>query len=82
MKLQMIMIQASSGYLTLFNPSSTTYVKHFIATTNTMYNATSDFSIMLLLAGYGNTTCSKCCTDLKCLVVTLMMVQYLMYGIK
>jgi len=43
----------TSGTLTLFNPSSTTYVKHFIATTNKTSNTYSgnDYS-----AGYGNTT--------------------------
>jgi len=43
-----------SGTLQLFNPSSTTYVKHFIANTNT---ATGDpGSYNNYVAGYGNTT--------------------------
>jgi hypothetical protein len=42
-----------SGTLTIFNPSSTTYVKHFIGVTNTLG---SDFSLGLHTAGYGNTT--------------------------
>ena len=42
------------GTLTLFNPSSTTYVKHFIATTNVL--AGNDSSINSFVAGYGNTT--------------------------
>jgi len=42
------------GYLSLFNPSSTTYVKHFISNTNTYNN--SDFSTNVFCAGYGNTT--------------------------
>jgi hypothetical protein len=42
-----------SGTLTLFNPSSTTYVKHFIATLN-IYDGT--YSTELFTAGYGNTT--------------------------
>jgi hypothetical protein len=44
----------SSGTLTLFNPSSTTYVKHFISRFNnsTFDNYTWDSHI----AGYGNTT--------------------------
>jgi hypothetical protein len=41
------------GYLTIFNPSSTTYVKHFISTTN---NIKSTFCINSFIAGYGNTT--------------------------
>ena len=43
-----------SGTLTLFNPSSTTYVKHFISNTNS-YDG-NDFSINSFIAGYGNTT--------------------------
>ena len=43
-----------SGSLTLFNPSSTTYVKHFIATAN-QYHA-SDYSQNSFIGGYGNTT--------------------------
>jgi len=43
-----------AGSLTLFNPASTTYVKHFIARTQYYYEA--NFSIDALTAGYGNTT--------------------------
>ena len=42
------------GYLQLFNPSSTTYVKHFIALTQT--NANDSYSTASFIAGYGNTT--------------------------
>jgi len=42
------------GTIQLFNPSSTTYVKHFIATVN---NSTyDDQSVETFIAGYGNTT--------------------------
>jgi hypothetical protein len=43
-----------SGSLTLFNPASTTYVKHFISDTNQVGG--SDYSARVLMAGYGNTT--------------------------
>jgi hypothetical protein len=43
-----------SGSLTLFNPSSTTYVKHFISNTNTYRDF--DASHNAFVAGYGNTT--------------------------
>jgi hypothetical protein len=46
--------QSISGTLQLFNPSSTTYVKHFISNTNTAQ--VIDYSINNLNAGYGNTT--------------------------
>ena len=46
--------QSGSGYLHLFNPSSTTFVKHFIARfQHYMY---VDFSQEYYTAGYGNTT--------------------------
>ena len=43
-----------NGNLFLFSPSSSVFVKHFIATTN--YNEASDYSINAFIAGYGNTT--------------------------
>ena len=46
--------QNSSGFLHLFDPSSTTFVKHFIARTSD-YNA-NDYSIDSYISGYGNTT--------------------------
>jgi hypothetical protein len=46
--------ESCSGTLTLFNPSSTVYVKHFITNTN-LYQY-DNFSINTYVAGYGNTT--------------------------
>jgi hypothetical protein len=46
--------QAFNGTLTLFNPSSTTYVKHFIANGNN--SQPSDYTQEGFVAGYGNTT--------------------------
>jgi hypothetical protein len=46
--------QNFSGTLHLFNPSSTTFVKHFIANGNNAQP--SDYSQQGLTAGYGNTT--------------------------
>jgi hypothetical protein len=43
-----------SGTLTLFNPSSTTYVKHFIIRSNQYHNENVSFDTNV--AGYGNTT--------------------------
>ena len=46
--------QSFSGTMTLFNPSSTTFVKHFISEAN---NARSiDYTYHSFIAGYGNTT--------------------------
>ena len=46
--------QTIAGYLHLFNPSSTTFVKHFIARTNVYLHA--DYSQDTFTAGYFNTT--------------------------
>ena len=46
--------QATSGYLYLFNPSSTTYVKHFLASLNT--STDDNKSRNSFVTGYFNTT--------------------------
>ena len=46
--------QCVSGYMHLFNPSSTTFVKHFIAQVSHYHEA--DFAVNDFKAGYGNTT--------------------------
>ena len=46
--------QCTTGFLHLFNPSSTTFVKHFIGRTNT-YESTNN-SLKGFIGGYGNTT--------------------------
>jgi len=47
--------ECGSGTLTLYNPSSTTFVKHFMCTTN-VYEPDADFTVQYFTAGYGNTT--------------------------
>jgi hypothetical protein len=46
--------ESVSGSLQLFNPSSTTYVKHFICDVDS-YNR-ANYAQRFLVAGYGNTT--------------------------
>ena len=46
--------ESLSGELYLFNPSSTTFVKHFMSTCNLYEDG--NFTINQFLAGYGNTT--------------------------
>ena len=46
--------QSASGILTLYDPSSTTYVKHFTATTQFSYEA--EYSMVFYAAGYINVT--------------------------
>ena len=46
--------ESGSGELWLFNPSSTTYVKHYISRSNFLYE--SDYTFQRLNGGYFNTT--------------------------
>jgi hypothetical protein len=46
--------QGMSGYMHLFSPSDTTFVKHFIINQNSTYK--SDYSVNVYIAGYANTT--------------------------
>jgi len=46
--------QSCVGTLHLFNPSSTTFVKHFIANIHTYHSG--DYSANSYISGYGNTT--------------------------
>jgi hypothetical protein len=52
-----------SGTLHLFDPSNTTFVKHFMTTTN--HNNKSDYSIRTMAAGYANTTSAINAVDFK-----------------
>ena len=55
--------QSLSGYLHLFEPSSDTFVKHFMSVIND-YNG-SDFNRNCLISGYGNTTSAINAIDFK-----------------
>jgi len=55
--------QAVCGELILFSPSSTTFVKHFIAKTQTQHPA--DYTRNIYIAGYGNTTSAVNAVDFK-----------------
>ena len=49
--------ECGSGTLHIFNPSSTTFVKHFMSTFNVYNNSGSNGnSVQVDVAGYGNTT--------------------------
>jgi len=47
--------ESASGSMTLFNPSSTTYVKHFISQTSSL-RRDAVYGYTNYVAGYGNTT--------------------------
>jgi hypothetical protein len=72
--------QATSGTLTLFNPASTTYVKHFIANVNTSRHV--DSSANFFSAGYGNTTSAVNAIQFKMNSGNIDAGTIYMYGIK
>ena len=69
-----------SGTFSLFNPSSTTYVKHFIATTQLLN--TSDYSINYNTAGYLNTTSAVNAIDFKFESGNIADGIFKLYGVK
>ena len=69
-----------SGTLYLFNPSSTTYVKHFMSHTNTLFNADT-YCQTNLMGGYGNTTSAINAIDFKFASGNIDSGTIYMYGI-
>jgi hypothetical protein len=72
--------QSVSGHFYLFNPSSTTFVKHFISTSQTAHNL--DFSINQYVAGYGNTTSAVDAVQFKMSSGNIDSGTIKLYGIK
>jgi hypothetical protein len=72
--------EQGSGSLTLFNPSSTTYVKHFIA--DSISNSYVDSAINSFIAGYGNTTSAVNAIQFKFSSGNIDDGTIYMYGIK
>ena len=72
--------QSLSGTLHLFNPSSTTFVKHFIATTN--FNHSGDYTIQCFIAGYFNTTSAVDAIQFKMSSNNIDAGDICLYGIK
>jgi len=71
--------QSTNGTLTIFNPSSTTYVKHFIARGGVSNRA--DYITEWYTAGYGNTTSAVNAVQFKMSSGNMDGTIYL-YGIK
>jgi hypothetical protein len=55
--------ESFAGSMSLFNPASTTYVKHFISTN--AYYLNVDYAINTYIAGYANTTSAINAVDFK-----------------
>jgi hypothetical protein len=72
-----------SGTLTLFNPSSTTYVKHFISRTEFMsQDTTARYAVDSYIAGYGNTTSAVNAIQFKMSSGNIDAGTIYLYGIK
>ena len=69
-----------SGKLHLFNPSSTTFVKHFINSTSS-YDR-DDYAVQWHFAGYGNTTSAVDAVQFKMTSGNIDAGQIKLYGIK
>ena len=72
--------QASSGYLHLFNPSSTTFVKHFISITSNAEN--TNYASQRFASGYGNTTSAVDAIQFKMASGNIDSGTIKLYGIK
>jgi hypothetical protein len=57
--------EGCSGYLHLFDPSNTTFVKHFISQVQTTNDDGGAYIYGLYVAGYGNTTSAINAVDFK-----------------
>ena len=72
--------QSLSGTLQIFNPSSTTFVKHFIGTTN--FNHSGDYTVQCFIAGYFNTTSAVYAIQFKMNSNNIDAGDICLYGIK
>jgi hypothetical protein len=71
--------QAGSGYLHLFSPSDTTFVKHFIGRASNYHDA--DYAIDCYVAGYFNTTSAIDAVQFKMSTGTIDAGTISLYGI-
>jgi len=72
--------QGSVGSLTIYNPSSTTFVKHFMSNCNVAHNG--DYSAEIFTAGYGNTTSAVNAIQFKMSSGNIDSGSIKLYGIK
>tara|TARA_Y100001938_G_scaffold130376_1_gene186277 strand:- start:44 stop:688 length:645 start_codon:yes stop_codon:yes gene_type:complete len=71
-----------SGFLHLFEPSSTTFVKNFISRVNVVYPAGTEYTSDYFTAGYGNTTSAIDAIDFKMASGNIDSGTITMYGFK
>jgi len=71
--------ESLSGYMYLFSPSSSTFVKHFLVNNNIYFS--SDYTINSFIGGYGNTTSPINAVDFKMSSGNIDAGTIYMYGI-
>jgi len=71
---------SASGYIRLFNPSSTTFVKHFVGVSQLIYDST--YCMCEHFAGYGNTTSAVDAVQFKMSSGNIDAGDICLYGIK
>ena len=73
--------ESASGYLHIFNPSSTTFVKHFMSRISYTNSSEPTFQIDFFTAGYGNTTSAINAIDFKMSSGNIDSGDILLYGV-
>ena len=73
--------EAGSGYMYLFNPSSTTFVKHFFGTMNYVDDSGSPLSVQFNIAGYCNVTAAIDGVQFSCASGNIDAGDICLYGI-
>ena len=71
---------SASGFLHLFNPSSTTFVKHFISRTH-VYRSSVNYNYDWFVGGYGNTTSAVDAVQFKMVSGNIDSGQILLFGL-
>ena len=74
--------EAGSGYMYLFNPSSTTFVKHFLGTMNYVDDSGSPLSVQFNIAGYCNVTAAIDAVQFSCSSGNIDAGTIKLYGLK
>ena len=72
---------SACGTISLFNPASTTYVKHFISNFSTRYDDGAIYQMNDFTAGYGNTTSAVNAVQFKFTSGNIADGTILLYGI-
>ena len=71
--------QSTSGFLHLFNPSSSVFVKHFMSKFNSAYS--ENYTMNHFVAGYGNTTSAVDAVQFKMSSGNIDSGQILLFGL-